>query len=185
MRLIFGLGNPGIQYRDTRHNLGFMVIDKLSELHKIQLNTLSYRAWLGEGSLAREKILLAKPLTFVNEAGKSLAEIKRGYGLSIQDILILGDDADLELGKLRISKKGGDGGHKGLRSIIQSLGTEEFPRLRVGIGRPGQDEDIIQFVLGEFTSREKKIVQDAVERAAQAAKVLVSHSIEEAMTQYN
>ena len=185
MRLIFGLGNPGIQYRSTRHNLGFMVINRLSELHKIELSTFSYHAWLGEGFLAQQKILLAKPLTFVNEAGKSLAEIKQGYRLSIKDILIINDDADLELGRLRISKKGGDGGHKGLRSIIQSLGTQEVPRLRVGIGRPGEDQDLTQFVLGEFTSQEKKVIKDTVDRAAQAVEVLVNQSIEEAMSQYN
>ncbi len=185
MRVIFGLGNPGIQYRDTRHNLGFMVVDRLSELHKIELTTFSHHGWLGEGSLVRKKILLVKPLTFVNEAGKSVAEIRRAYGLSPQDILIINDDADLELGKLRISEKGGDGGHKGLRSIIQCLGTQEIPRLRVGIGRPQEDEDLTEFVLGEFTSQEKKIVKDAVERAAEAVEVLVKCGIEEAMSRYN
>jgi len=185
MRLIFGLGNPGIQYRNTRHNLGFMVIDRLSQLHKIELDTFSYHAWLGEGFLAQEKILLAKPLTFVNEAGKSLAEIKRGYNLRTQDILIINDDADLELGRLRISKKGGDGGHKGLKSVIQSLGSEEIPRLRVGIGRSEEEEDLTQFVLGEFTPQEKKVIEDAIERAAQAVGVLLNQSIEEAMRQYN
>ena len=185
MRLIVGLGNPGIDYRNTRHNLGFMVIDRLSELHKIELNTFSYHAWLGEGFLAQEKILLAKPLTFVNEAGKSLAEIKGGYCLSTKDILIINDDVDLELGSLRISKKGGDGGHKGLRSIIESLGTQEVPRLRVGIGRSEEEEDLTQFVLGEFTPQEKKVIKAAVDRAAQAVGVLLKQSIEEAMRQYN
>ena len=184
MRLIFGLGNPGIQYRNTRHNLGFMVIDRLSQLHKIELNTFSYHAWLGEGFLAQEKILLAKPLTFVNEAGKSLIEIRRGYNLRTQDILVINDDADLELGRLRISKKGGDGGHKGLRSIIESLGIQEVPRLRVGIGRP-EEEDLTQFVLGEFTPQEKKVITDTVDRAAQAVGVLLKQSIEETMRQYN
>ncbi len=185
MRVIFGLGNPGVQYRDTRHNLGFMVLDRLSELHEIELNTFSHHGWLGEGFLVKKKILLVKPLTFVNEAGKSIAEIIRVYGLSAQDILVVNDDADLELGKLRISKKGGDGGHKGLRSIIQCLGTQEVPRLRVGIGRPEEDEDLTQFVLGQFTSQEKKIVKDAVERAVEAVGVLASRGIEEAMSRYN
>jgi len=134
MRLIFGLGNPGRDYTHTRHNVGFMVIDNISKKYKIHLNVYRFQALIGEGRIEEERVILAKPLTFVNEAGRSLYQIKEGYQIEPSKMIIISDDVDLKLGKLRIASKGGDGGHKGLRSIIESLQTREIPRLRVGIG---------------------------------------------------
>ena len=185
MRVIFGLGNPGKDYEQSRHNVGFGVIDKLSQKHRIKLNKYSYQAWIGEGEIGKEQVFLVKPLTFVNAAGISLFQIKQEHETSLEDIMVISDDVDLELGKLRLARKGGDGGHKGLRSIIEFLGTEEFPRLRIGIGRPQQKIELKEYVLGEFTSREKKIIEEAISKASQAVEMVIRQGIDETMRHYN
>lgn len=185
MRVIFGLGNPGKDYEQSRHNIGFRVIDKLSQEHRIKLDKYSYQAWIGEGEIGKEQVFLVKPLTFVNAAGISLFQIKQKHETSLEDIMVISDDVDLELAKLRLARKGGDGGHKGLRSIIEFLGTEEFPRLRIGIGRPRQKIELKEYVLGEFTSREKKIIEEAISKASQAVEMVIRQGIDETMRHYN
>jgi len=185
MRVIFGLGNPGKDYEQSRHNIGFRVIDKLSQEHRIKLNKYSYQAWIGEGEIGKEQVFLVKPLTFVNAAGISLFQIKQKHEISLKDIMVISDDVDLELGKLRLARKGGDGGHKGLRSIIEFLGTEEFLRLRIGIGRPQEKIELKEYVLGEFTSREKKIIEEAISKAGQAVEMVIRQGIDETMRHYN
>lgn len=185
MKLIFGLGNPGEEYKDTRHNIGFLFIDRLSELYKISLEIYEYQTLIGEGSIEKEKIILAKPLCFVNEAGKPLYELKQNYEVKDQDIIVISDDVDLERGRIRITSKGGDGGHKGLRSIIQYLGTSNIPRIRIGIGRPEEKMDLRNYVLGNFTFEEKKIIKESIDRATRAIKVIVLEGIEEAMREFN
>jgi len=185
MRVIFGLGNPGRDYEQSRHNVGFRVIDRLSCQHRIKLNKYLCQAWIGNGKIGRKEVLLAKPLTFVNAAGISLFQIKQKCEINLENIMVISDDVDLELGKLRLACKGGDGGHKGLRSIIQSLQTEEFPRLRIGIGRPEESVDLKEYVLGEFASSEKKIIEEAINRASQAVKMVIEQGIDEAMRHFN
>jgi len=185
MRVIFGLGNPGKRYEQTRHNIGFRVIDRLSQKHRIKLNKYLCQAWIGEGKIEEERVLLAKPLTFVNAAGISLFQIKQKYGIKLEDIVVISDDADLELDKLRLARKGGDGGHKGLRSIIESLNTEKFCRLRIGIGRPEEKINLREYVLEEFTFKEKEIIEEAIDRASQAVEMLIREGIDEAMKHYN
>ena len=185
MRVIFGLGNPGKDYEESRHNLGFRVIDKLSQEHKIELNRHSCQAWIGEGEIGKKEVFLVKPLTFVNAAGSSLLQLKQKHKTSLEDIMVISDDVNLELGKLRFARRGGDGGHKGLESIIQFLGTEEFPRLRIGIDRPGQKIELKEYVLREFSSREKKVIEEAINEASQAVEMLIRQGIDETMKLYN
>jgi len=185
MRVIFGLGNPGKDYEESRHNVGFRVIDKLSQEHRIELNKHSYQAWIGEGEIGKEEVFLVKPLTFVNAAGVSLLQLKQKYKTSLEDIMVISDDVNLELGKLRLARRGGDGGHKGLRSIIEFLETEEFPRLRIGIDRPAQKIELKEYVLGEFTFREKKVIEETISRASQAVEMVIKQGIDETMKLYN
>ncbi len=185
MRVIFGLGNPGKDYEQSRHNIGFHVIDKLSQEHRIELNKYSCQAWIGEGEIGKQEVFLVKPLTFVNAAGVSLLQLKEKHKTSLEDIMVISDDVNLELGKLRLARRGGDGGHKGLRSIIEFLGTEEFPRLRIGIDRPAQKIELKEYVLGEFTVREKKVIEETISRASQAVKMVIRQGIDETMKLYN
>jgi len=185
MKLIFGLGNPGEEYKDTRHNIGFLFIDRLSELYKIPLDIYKFQTLMGKGKIVGEKIILVKPLCFVNEAGKSLYEVKQNYEVKNEDIIVISDDVDLERGRIRIASKGGDGGHKGLRSIIQYLGTSNIPRIRIGIGRPEEKMDLRDYVLGNFTFEERKIIKESIDRATRAIKVIVLEGIEEAMREFN
>jgi PTH1 family peptidyl-tRNA hydrolase len=185
MRLIFGLGNPKEEYAHTRHNVGFMVVDNLSKKYRIHLDVYKFQALIGEGKIGDERIILAKPLTFVNEAGKSIYQFKEGYQIEPSEMIVISDDADLTLGKLRLASKGGDGGHKGLRSIIQSLKTMEVPRLRVGIGRPDDDMELKDYVLQEFASLERQIIKEAIERASQAIETMIFQGIQKAMKEYN
>jgi len=185
MRLIFGLGNPGEEYKDTRHNVGFLLIDKLSQLYKISLDVFKFQALIGEGKIAEEKVILVKPLSFVNNAGKPLLELKRSYEVKNEDIIIISDDVDLEKGRIRITSKGGDGGHKGLRSIIQFLETSEIPRIRIGIGRPEEEVDLRSYVLGKFTPLEREIIEESIKRAIEAIKVMILEGIEKAMREFN
>ena len=185
MRLLFGLGNPGREYGWTRHNLGFLVIDNLAFQHKIELSKLCFQAVIGEGMIDQERIVLVKPLTFVNRSGISLVQILNSYGLDPVDIVVISDDINLQPGQLRISRSGSDGGHRGLRSIIESLGTEEFPRLRIGVGMPGGEKELVDYVLSEFREREWKIIEQAIERAIQALGVIVVGGIDKAMREYN
>lgn len=185
MILIFGLGNPGPEYRESRHNLGYGVVENLSQKHKIELNSYFHQALMGKGCIGKEVVILAKPLTFVNAAGDSLYQIKQSYRLNCEDIILISDDVDLDLGKLRIGSKGGNGGHKGLRSVIRSLETNLIPRLRIGIGRPNAQVDLKEYVLDKFNVSEKKVIEAAIERASEAIETIISQGIDKAMSQYN
>jgi len=165
--------------------VGFMVIDAFSKRHNIPLSACRFEALIGEGKIKAQRIILAKPLTFVNEAGRSISRIKEGYQMDTSEMIVISDDADLTLGKIRIATKGGDGGHKGLRSIIQSLGTKEIPRLRIGIGRPEGRMELRDYVLQEFSSHQKQVIEEAIERASQAIEVIILQGIQEAMNRYN
>ena len=185
MRLVFGLGNPGKEYYRTRHNVGFLVIDYLSERFKVNIENYRFHCLMGEGKIKGEKIIIAKPLTFVNESGPSLKEIKAHYQLNLKDIIVISDDADLPLGRIRIAKRGRSGGHKGLKSIIQSLETENFPRLRVGIGRPPKKMSLKDYVLEEFTPLEWETMKLIIQKATLAIETVLTQGLDEAMQEYN
>ncbi len=183
MKIIVGLGNPGHKYKQTRHNLGFMVVEELASRYEIEKEESRYDAIIGHIRIDRHKILLVKPLTYMNLSGRAVRPLVRFYKLNLADLLVIYDDMDLELGKLRVRKSGGTGGHKGITSITDSLSSQEFPRIRAGIGRP--EFDTINWVLGKFSPDEKPYIDAMVIKAADAAESWVKHGIERAMNEYN
>lgn len=172
-RLIVGLGNPGPEYEDTRHNLGFRVIDALCHKHKIQLDRWRYHARWGEGRIGRYPVVLAKPLTFMNLSGQAVKPLLKGLKKGPEDLIVIHDDIDLALGRIKIKSSGGDAGHKGIRSILDELGTDLFLRLRMGVGRPPRGAGVIDYVLSPFFSEEASEVCRAIEMAVSLVEELV------------
>jgi peptidyl-tRNA hydrolase, PTH1 family len=183
-RLIVGLGNPGAKYDRTRHNIGFDLIDQLSKRWQIPVSDQKrFQGMVGEGWVARQKIVLLKPQTFMNLSGQSVRSVLDWYKLEPTEVLVLYDDLDLPLGKLRIRLSGSAGGHNGMKSIISHLGTPTFPRLRMGIGK-SQDETI-SHVLGKFSAAESAIVTDVLQLSADAVELSLGSGVEKAMNKYN
>ncbi|MDI6638248.1 MAG: aminoacyl-tRNA hydrolase [Bacillota bacterium] len=185
MKLVVGLGNPGSQYEGSRHNVGFMVIDLLARRRGIRITQRRFHAFLGQGEISGEQVLLAKPITYMNRSGYAVRAIAGWYGVGLSDILVVVDDMALEPGRIRVRPKGSDGGHNGLKSVIALLGSQEFPRLRVGIGRPGPAEDAVSYVLGWFTREELPVMSEAFGRAADAIEVWAASGIDETMNRFN
>jgi PTH1 family peptidyl-tRNA hydrolase len=186
MKLIVGLGNPGSEYRDTRHNVGFRVIDALAERWRVsdqwreKFDALNVKATVGG-----ESAILAKPLTFMNLSGQAVVGLAGFYKIEPADIFVVTDDVALPVGRLRARRDGGAGGHNGLKSIIQSLATQAFPRMRVGVGRGEDRRDLADHVLGRFEAGERDTVSAAVLRAADASEVFLSDGIERVMNVFN
>jgi len=186
MLLITGLGNPGVSYSNTRHSIGFKVIDWLARDRNATGWRLKCKALVASAELEGQKIILAKPQTYMNKSGESVAGLLHWYRLSNQDLIVICDDIDLPLGRLRIRGKGGDGGHRGLRSIIDLVGSKDFIRIRFGIGRPLEpDFEIADWVLSRFFSEEEPVVEQLIEKAAQAIKTIAAEGLEKAMNAYN
>jgi peptidyl-tRNA hydrolase, PTH1 family len=185
MKIVVGLGNPGPKYEGTRHNVGFRVIDELSQRLGAGKPRLRFEAAIAEGTLAAEKILLAAPQTYMNESGRSVRQLLDFFGLQLDDFLIVCDDFNLELARLRMRAAGSAGGQKGLADIIRKLATEDFPRLRIGIGRPPEHMDGSDFVLSKFKRGEQPSIDDAVTRAAEAVELWVRLGIGPAMNRIN
>ena len=186
MKIIAGLGNPTDQYKGTRHNVGFMAIDRLSEAEGIAVNQHKHKAMTGSGFIGGKRVLLMKPLTYMNLSGESIRAAADFYKVEPEDILIIYDDISLEPGMLRIRKKGSAGGHNGIKSIIKHLGCDTFPRIRVGIGgekHPGQD--LADYVLGHFSAEEKEQLDEALDKAVKAAELIAADEIDEAMNRYS
>lgn len=186
MKLVVGLGNPGVKYENTRHNVGFKVIDELSKSVSVSWRE-KFRAMIGESRVGDEKILLCKPLTFMNASGESVAEICRYYSsLNAQsDIVIVYDDMDFPPGQLKLRQKGSAGGHNGIKSLIHYLGTDEFSRVRVGIGRPRTGQDVVSYVLGTFGKEEQALVSESIVKAAEAIRFSLENSFDLAMNRFN
>lgn len=182
--LIAGLGNPGAQYQNTRHNVGFRVIDRLAEEHRIDVRAVEKRALVGYGSIGEDPVVLAKPQTFMNLSGESVVPLLRMLQLTPQDLVVVSDEMDLPLGRLRIRREGSAGGHNGLKSLIQHLGTQEFTRVRLGVGRPAEGGNI-DHVLGKFERDEIVPAQELVQRAAEAVEAILSEGVDAAMARYN
>lgn len=186
MKIIVGLGNPTDKYKGTRHNIGFMAIDKIAEAHKITMNQHKHKAMVGSGFVGGERVLLMKPLTYMNLSGESVRAAADFYKVDVEDILIIYDDISLEPGKLRIRKKGSAGGHNGIKSIISHMGGDNFPRIRVGIGgerHPGMD--LADYVLGHFGKEEFVAINEALDNASKAAVLIMDDDIDTAMNLYN
>ena len=185
MILFLGLGNPGKRYQKTRHNLGFRVLDSLAKKLKIDMKTKRYRSLMERGRIGRKKIVLAQSLTFMNNSGTAATALVRGLGIPLKNLVVVCDDIDLPLGRIRIRKKGSSGGHRGLESTIQNLKSEEFSRLRIGIGRPHQGMDPKKHVLQDFTKEENLLIKKAIDKAGEALILLVEKGIISAMNKYN
>ncbi len=185
MKVIAGLGNPGRRYRDTRHNAGFAAIDEIVRRCGLTFDTFSPVSMIARVAMNGERVLLVKPLTFMNLSGRSVSEVTRYYRVAPADLLVVTDDANLPLGNLRARARGSAGGHNGLRSIIESLGTEEFPRLRIGVGRGDERRDLADHVLARFEADEASAVSAAVARAAEAIELFVREDVERVMNEFN
>lgn len=186
MYVIAGLGNPTAKYDKTRHNVGFDVIDVLAEKYNIKVTESRHRALCGTGLIHGEKVLLVKPLTFMNLSGESIGAILNYYKLdAASQLIVIYDDITLAPGKLRIRKKGSAGGHNGIKNIIAQTGTQEFMRIRVGVGEKPQGWDLADYVLSRFSREERKAVEEAMEDAADAAVLMLHGEIDQAMNRYN
>jgi PTH1 family peptidyl-tRNA hydrolase len=189
--LIAGLGNPGRDYSHNRHNVGYWTVNRLARLHGIGLKATRLAA-LGEGEIAGERVVLLKPRAFVNRSGQAVAAAMKHFSATLDRLLVVYDELDLPVGRLRIRASGGAGGHNGLRSIIQSAGSGDFARIRIGIGRPHaggkpswDPEDVARWVLSDPAPEEAKALQDAVKRAAQAIEMILAEGLQAAMNRYN
>lgn len=182
--IIVGLGNPGRKYENTRHNLGFITVDRIAEDLGIRVNKLKFKALIGEGRLGGRRVLLVKPQTYMNLSGESVREIAGFYKIPMENLVVIYDDFDLPTGSVRVRKFGSAGTHNGMKSIIYQLQSDRFPRIRIGTGK-GDGENLIDFVTGGFTKEEVPVMREAVLRAAAACKAIVTDGIDTAMNQYN
>lgn len=184
-KLVVGLGNPGPRYAQNRHNVGFMVIDQLAGAWGTAVTQTGHKGQYGEARFQGDKVILLKPSTYMNLSGQSVTAALSWYKLKPEDLLVVYDDLDLPPGKLRLRLKGSAGGHNGIKSLIQELGTQEFARVKVGIGRPLPGWQVVDWVLGNFSADEKPLVQAAVEQAAGAVEAFLREGPLKAMNQFN
>jgi PTH1 family peptidyl-tRNA hydrolase len=185
MKLIVGLGNPGKQYENTRHNIGFLVIDKLSEQLNIRLDQTKFKGIFGMGNVEGEKILLLKPLTFMNLSGESIRAVMDYYQVQIEDLVVIYDDLDLPVGRIRLRQQGSAGGHNGIKSTIAHLGTQNFNRIRVGIDRPRTGMNVADYVLGCFTKDERVLMEDVIVKCSGACEQWLKRPFLQVMNEFN
>lgn len=185
MYLIIGLGNPGREYEHTRHNAGFDAIDILAEKLGTDVKEKKHRGLCGKGMIGGEKVILLKPQTYMNLSGESVRAAADFYKIDAEHMIVLYDDIDLDVGKLRVRAKGSAGGHNGIKNIIAHMGTQEFPRVRIGVGAKPDRMDLADYVLGRFSQVERSVMEDAFEEAAEAAIAVVEDGIDAAMNRFN
>lgn len=183
MILIVGLGNPGKQYEHTRHNIGFDVIDYMADKYKIDVNREKFKGLCGEGFIENKKVILLKPLTYMNLSGDSIRELANFYKLENDEIIVVYDDISLEIGKLRIREKGSAGGHNGIKSIIQNLGGDVFPRVKVGVGQP--KDNLVNHVLGKFVKEDRELIEKVIPVVSDAIAEIVKYDAKESMNKFN
>ena len=184
MYVIAGLGNPGKKYANTRHNMGFITIDQLAEKHDIKVDKVKFKALVGEGRIAGQKVLLVKPQTYMNLSGEAVRQAMDFYKIDPEELIVIYDDIDIPTGTFRIRKKGSPGTHNGMRNIFQHIQTNDFPRIRVGIGS-GKKENLIGYVTGGISKSEKELLEDALTKSADAAACIIEKGIDKAMNEYN
>ena len=186
MFIIVGLGNPGREYQNTRHNIGFDVIDQLAREEQISVLEKKHKAIIGKGYVAGQKCILAKPVTFMNLSGESVRELVDYYKVDAEaELIVLSDDISLDVGHIRVRKKGSAGGHNGLKSIIRELGTENFMRVKMGVGEKPKGWDLVDHVLGHFPEEERKLMDQACARAAEAVRMMLAGDVDAAMNRFN
>lgn len=184
MRIIVGLGNPGTQYRMSRHNIGFQVVDRLARLNHIPIRAKRFKSLYGTGWIDSQQVLVTKPVTFMNRSGESVKKATDFFRLKMEDLVVVHDDLDLPFGRLRYKRRGGDGGHQGVRSVIEEMGGNNFLRLKIGIGRPPPGMDSADYVLRAFDRNEQFLLDQILSEAADSLKVMVLEGIEKAMNQF-
>ncbi len=186
MLVIVGLGNPDDKYQGTRHNVGFDVIDLLAEKYNIAVDTKKHRAYIGKGIIGGQKVILAKPQTYMNLSGESVRSLVEYYKVDPEtELLVIFDDISLDVGQLRIRKKGSAGGHNGIKNIIANLGTSVFQRIKVGVGEKPKGYDLADYVLGRFSKEDRELIKEGFECAAEAVAMITAGEIDQAMNKYN
>jgi len=183
--IIAGLGNPGDKYFHNRHNVGFMCIDYISQKENIKVNKIKFRSVVGEGEIGGHRVLLLKPQTFMNLSGEAIREAANFYKIPSTNIIVIHDDINLDVGILRIKRKGSDGGQKGMKNIIAQLSTEDFPRLKIGVGMPPPEIEMIQWVTGDIPKADHEAVFKVIENSYEAIKLIIDGKIDTAMNKYN
>ncbi len=184
--IIAGLGNPGAQYENTRHNAGFMTVDTLAKKHSFEIKKLRFKSLTGDAVINGRRCLIMKPTTFMNNSGEAIVEAMNFYKIPISNVIICYDDISLEPGKLRIRKKGSDGGHNGIKSIIYLTGSQDFPRIKVGVGaKPNKEYDLAAWVLGNFPSEAIPLMHESTDKACDAIELMVNGKTDEAMNRFN
>ena len=186
MFLIVGLGNPEQEYSNTRHNMGFNTVNKLAQEYKIELNKTKFKGIYGKGIIEDEKVIILKPQTYMNLSGESIIEVMNFYKIDLKDMIVIYDDIDVEPGKIKIRKKGGAGSHNGMKSVIENVNSEEFIRIRVGIGTPEHKNDMINYVIGKIpTEEEREVLDKGTDKAKEAIKEILKNGIDSAMNKFN
>ena len=185
MYLIVGLGNPENEYAKTRHNMGFNVINRIADKYKIDVNSKKYDGLFWMGEIEGEKVILLKPQTYMNDSGRCVIKFKNFYKIADEKCLVIYDDIDLEKAEIRIRKKGSPGSHNGVKSVTQNLGTQNFPRVRVGIGKPEYKDDLINYVIGKISKEEQELLAEGVEKAKEAVIEIIKNGIDSAMNKFN
>ena len=183
MFLIVGLGNPGKEYENSRHNIGFKVIDNIASEYNIDINRQKFKGMCGEGFIENTKVILLKPTTYMNLSGESIREVADFYKLSNKEVIVIYDDISLNVGRLRIRDKGSAGGHNGIKSIIAHLGTDVFPRIKVGVGQP--NVDLVKYVLGNFTKEEMEVLSESIDASTKAVMEMIKNDTTAAMNKFN
>src|SRR6056297_512797 len=184
MHLIIGLGNIGRKYSGTRHNVGFDTIDYLAYKNKVQINKSKFNSVFGEYRIEGEKVLLVKPTTYMNRSGFAVVDIKNFYKVPLENIIVIYDDVDLDLGKLRIRPDGSAGSHNGMKSVIHQLGSDEFPRIRIGVSKDDR-MDLAAYVLQKFPDDEREVIKEIIEKAGDSAEEIIKKDIDKAMNKFN
>ena len=185
MFLIVGLGNPEEDYSKTRHNMGFNVINKIANEYKIEVNKKKFDGLYGDGIIENEKVILLKPQTYMNLSGKSIIQVVNFYKIPLENIIVVYDDIDINPGLIRVRKQGSSGSHNGMKSVVEELNSEEFTRVRVGIGKPQFDNDMINYVLGAIPEEEKEKLEKGIEKAKDAIIEILKNGVDKAMNQFN
>ena len=186
MFIIAGLGNPTKEYDNTRHNIGFEAIDALADKYRISVMDVKNKALTGQGIINGQKVILVKPLTYMNLSGESIRPIADYYKIDVEtQLIVISDDISLPPGQIRVRKKGSAGGHNGLKNIIRNLGSEEFQRIRIGVGEKPKGYDLADYVLGHFSKEERPLMEEGVEKAVKAAEIMLTGDVDQAMNEFN
>lgn len=185
MYFIVGLGNPGRQYENTRHNIGFLTIDYLANKHNIEVKKSKFKSLYGQGEISGQKVMLIKPQTYMNNSGEALRELRNFYKFDEDELIVIVDDIDIDFGKIRIKQKGSAGTHNGMKSIIYQLQYDTFPRIKVSVGKKPDYMDLANFVLSGFSEKEVEIIREEIKLASQAIETILDSGIDKAMNKFN